>query len=77
MDGQRRAIDLGRVAAGADTLTDFKDDVCKSILVDVHLLVVGDLAQIAKELAVSFLSLRPPSRSYYVLLCVKVQGPRT
>lgn len=50
MCGERFAIDLGRGAAGADTLADFKNDAREAVLVDIDLLVVGDLTQLAREL---------------------------
>lgn len=48
MRRQRRAVDLGPPARGADALGDLDDDAGEAILVDVDLLVVRNLAKLAK-----------------------------
>lgn len=44
MRRQGAAVDLGSGARGADSLGDVEDDASEAVLVDVDLLVVGDLA---------------------------------
>lgn len=50
---ERLAVNLGGSAVGANTFTDLKNDACEAILVDIDLLVVGDLAQFATYLLAS------------------------
>ena len=50
--GEGLAIDLGSAAGPADALGNIKDDACEAFLVDVDLLVVGDLADCAGVAAV-------------------------
>ena len=54
MRGDGATVDLRARAGPADTLNDVEDDAGEAILFDPDLLVVGDLAQPAKEFLVRY-----------------------
>lgn len=49
-------VDLGAGARAPDALGDVEDDAGEAVLIDPDLLVVGDLAQLARTVGISSLS---------------------
>lgn len=49
MSSQGATVNLGPAALAADALGDVEDDAREAILVDVNLLVVGNLSDLARE----------------------------